>query len=184
LDAVAQPIALMGIAGVLVAKASTVGRYSTAWTKAIAKHRDLLRYKTSPFLQAVAGSPTLGFLSKVGSSGLVTQVGKAAGVVGRVLSAGDIANDLAHRRYLGAADKVVDLGASALKESRNPVGYLLGVNVSLWKEVGVQASQQRLADWTTPLPNPFSGHNFRDVYLKTAGETALALGALVPKIAL
>ena len=181
---VKEPIALMGIAGMLVAHASTVGRYSKGWTTAIARGGNLLRYKSSPFLHAVAGSPTLAFLGKVGSSGLVTKVGKAAGVVGRILSGGDVINDLAHHRYQASAEKVVDLGASTLKGSKNPVGYLVGVNVSLWKEVGKEISHQRLEDWTTPLPNPFSGNAFREVYVKAAGETAVSLAKLAPEILL
>jgi hypothetical protein len=184
LGLVTQPIAMMAIAGMLVSKANTIGRYSKGWATAIARHGDLLRYKSSPFLHAVAGSPTLAFMAKVGSSGLVKTVGKAAGVVGRILSFGDVVNDVAHHRYAASAEKVVDLGASSLKGSKNPVAYLAGVNVSLWTEVGRELSHQRLEDWTTPLPNPFSGKAMREVYLPAASETAVSLAKLAPEILL
>jgi hypothetical protein len=175
---------LLGAAAVLVAKSSTTGRYSRAWTDAVTRFGPLARYKTSPFLNAISGSPTLAFLKRLDDMKLVKSLGKTVSVVGKVVDFGGGAIDLTKGHYASAADHFVDGGASILKGSKNPVGYLVGVNVSLWKEVVKEASHQKLADWTTPLPNPFNGTAWRDVYVPAGRDVIAQNAVLLPKILL
>jgi uncharacterized protein YukE len=71
-----------------------------------------------------------------------------------------IGESVAQGHYMDAAGTGYDGVATGLEAY--PPTYLYGANMAIWKSV-VQDAQQ--VDWTMPMPSPFEGNNFRDIYV-------------------
>jgi hypothetical protein len=167
-----------GVLSNLAGKSNVVGRYTNSYKSFVSGFGSSLHsggfwnYKQSPSLQEVNGSPLGKGVRRFESSfphvakGL-DHVGNAASVVGAGVSGFAIGSDLGHGQYGDAASAGYDTTAEILKSSKNPVAYLTGVNLSVWKGV-YQESQQ--VDWNMPMPSPFEGNNFTDIYVSGAWD--------------
>lgn len=165
-----------GIAGGLGSLQKNLARgthYDTLYRKLIKLDdgNDFLKYKKSPVLKTLFANKGLTavnsflekshlatVLDKVGAVGTAMDVGKDGYQALDALSKGDRFDAFSHG---------VDATADLLKGSKNPVAYLLGVNMSLYKKDAELAAQ---IDWKEGLPNPFSGDNLKTVYLAEAKD--------------
>lgn len=147
--------------------------YSAMWRSLIKldNGHDFFKYKKSPVLKMLYANGELNrvssFLEKthatkilgtVGNVGTVMDTGKAVFQADDALSKGD---------WFGAFSHGADATADVLKASKNPVTYLVGLNMSLYKKDAELAAQ---VDWKAGLPNPFSGDNLKTVYLAEAKD--------------
>lgn len=151
-----------------------VGRYDKTWTEVMKLDRDgsLLKYKQSPVLHWLHDNPGVqkvgGVLDDPHAAKVLDIAGKGGNAIGLAsagidgVKAGDQA--FAHHNYGAAGGDLVDATATGLKTSKNPVAYLAGVDITLVKEDYDLA--QRI-DWKQGIPSPFSGDNFRTIYVPT-----------------
>jgi hypothetical protein len=100
-----------------------------------------LRYKQSPALQMLAHSPLKHFADNPVLSGL----GKAGGALSVGVAGIDLVESVGHGDLAGAGDSGIDMAASGLKATGNPVAYGIGVNLMIWKDVGKAATD---VDWS------------------------------------
>lgn len=166
-------LGFLGPAALLVAPASTRGRYSNAWRRVIAVGGDFVRYKSSPILQGLAGNRALRGLRSVSELGPVKAVSRGLGWIGTAASVGRVVNAVRHGNAFDVFTAGVDAVADGLKGSKNPVLYLAGAGVSAWQEFGTQLSTSMTnGTWTTMPPNPFENDAWRTVYLGAAPNIA------------
>jgi uncharacterized protein YukE len=159
--------------GDLASNKWVTGRYHKTWTRLVNLDRDssLFRYKKSPVLHALHDNA---LVQRAGHLLTATHGGKlleALGPAGAIMSGVGIAADggqalmaVHDHQYAKAGGDLVDAAADGLKTSKNPVAYLIGANIVIWKENYDLASQ---IDWKQGIPNPFDAETFRDDYVPT-----------------
>lgn len=149
------------------------GRYDKTWTRLVNLDRDssLFRYKKSPVLHALHDNALVQRAGRLLTETHAGSVLESLGTVGTVMGwaavgsdAGQAAIALHDHQYASAGGDLVDATADGLKNSKNPVAYLAGVDIILAKEDYDLASQ---IDWKQGIPNPFDGDTFRQDYLPT-----------------
>ncbi len=129
-----------------------IGDYTKAWHAAISAGdslgfpSDLLRFKRSPVFQVLNSvfSPIEGPLSAIADNKLIAGLGNAMGWVSVGSHGVEALRSLGQHHYVDAALSAGDTTADVLK-TKGPVGYLGGVAVQTWAEVG-RAAQD--IDWS------------------------------------
>jgi uncharacterized protein YukE len=166
----------IGVADLLTRAASTTGRYTRTWQQATSFLGDLAHYKRSPFLQWASDQPWLR-----GPAGLQRHLHGAGSLFGGIDIGGEVfgaVEDLRGGRLADAADHAVDAVSLGLKQTDNPVTYLVGVNVAIWKDA-VQAARD--IDWHAGVPNPFEGDNLRTVWAPAFRDATMTVVSRLPK---
>lgn len=156
---------------------STTGRYTNTWNRVIDTLGPFARYKSSPLLTFLNQQPTYrslhGLAQEVDSNKLFGAVGTAASIVG-VVDHGSKGLDAAlHGRTGDALNETSDLVSGGLKSSKNPVTYLIGVNVAIWSDVVEEATK---VHWSEGLPDPTKDGNFTTMYVPVFTDAVRQVG--------
>jgi uncharacterized protein YukE len=169
LSAVETPLEkIMEVAG----NKDVTGRYDKAWTRLMEldNNSPLLKYKQSPVLQWLHDNPHVqranDLLTQAHAPAVLDKldkIGAGMSVLSAGVSGGEAGADLAQHHYASAGGHLVDLTAGALKSSDNPVAYLAGFDISLYKK-DFELAQQ--IQWNN-IPNPFDPGVFRSDYVPT-----------------
>jgi len=142
-------------------------------------------YKQSPTLLGFHDNPHVQLAGRILRETHLSTVVKALGPVGMVMGAVSVVGDVQHARadaqagrYASAGGDLLDATADGLKTSKNPVAYLIGANIVIWKEDFDLASG---IDWKQGIPNPFDAETFRDDYVPTFKSIPGQLGHTIVK---
>lgn len=157
----------------------SLGSYTEAWQSLIdntGRFGDLLRFQDSPVLQQLGRIPELRAIGNLADSIPVKSLSAASGVLGVGGGLWDMGRGMLNGDAGAAAIGASDAASAALKMSPNPVLYLAGANVSIWTDVARNADDfvGAIKEWQ-PLPSPFDGNSFRDVYLQSAKDVGAEL---------
>lgn len=161
---------VLGPLGMLTLK--TTGRYTNLWRSVISASGPFMAYKSAPLLTGLNRLAPYQWAHRV--AGVVDDLPfvQAAGRGFAAVSLADKGLDLidaARRGDVGdAIGTGVDAAASGLKLSKNPVAYLVGVNLSVWSDVVEQAGE---VDLRQGLPNPFAEGSWSNIYVPALKET-------------
>jgi len=184
LDPVDQVTAALDLVDDLAGNKWVTGRYHKTWTRLVNLDRDssLFRYKKSPVLHALHDNA---FVQRAGHLLTATHADEVLGPAGAIMSVMSIAADggqalmaVHDHQYAKAGGDLVDATADGLKTSKNPVAYLIGANIVIWKEDFDLASG---IDWKQGIPNPFDAETFRDDYVPTFKSIPGQLGHTIVK---
>ena len=146
------------------------GRYDKTWTRLLEldSNSPLLKYKQSPVLQWLHDNPHVqqanDLLTEAHAPAVLDKldkIGTGMSVLSAGVSGGEAGADLAQHHYASAGGHLVDLTAGALKSSDNPVSYLAGFDISLYKK-DFELAQQ--IQWNN-IPNPFDPGVFQNDYV-------------------
>jgi len=147
--------------------------YGKQWSRLLELDHDspFLKYKESPILNSLhdntyvqRAGEILGDSHPAAVLGTLDKAGKGLGYVTTGVDGALALNDLREGHYGSAAGSAIDATSSALMNSDNPVGFLAGFDIALYKKDYELASQ---IDWKQGIPNPFNAANFRNDYIPT-----------------
>lgn len=162
-----------GIAGTWGIASKIEGYVSLATTpferlEQLSDESTLLRFEDSPILNWLNDNPHVQeldeLMSKAGLADVldkVDKVGTAMSYLAIGTAAAASVHDLADHQYGNAFGQVIDGTAAGLKNSKDPVAYLAGFDLSLLQkdyELG------RQIQWSG-IPSPFSVSNFENDYI-------------------
>lgn len=151
------------------------GRYDKKWTQLIELDHDspLLKYKQSPILHALHDDPAVqgvnDLLVKTHGDEVLEKLGPAGTVLGGISVLADFGQAgaaFSQHHYTSMGGDLVNATADSLKNSKNPVLFLAGGTLALYKEDYDLGSQ---VDWHD-IPSPLSVENLRTDYLPTLGS--------------
>jgi uncharacterized protein YukE len=160
----------LGPLGILTLK--TTGRYTNLWRSVITATGPFMKYKSSPLLTGLNRLAPYRWAHRV--AGVVDgfPLVQAAGRGFAAISFADKGLDLVDAVRRGdAGDAIgtgVDAAAAGLKMSKNPVAYLIGVNLSVWSDVVEEAGE---VDFRQGLPNPLAEGSWSNIYVPALKET-------------
>lgn len=178
--AVPEIVGFLGLAHVLTRGASTVGRYTNAWRKVIDAVPEaasgLMRFKRSDSLWALKRVPGLRELGQLGDSMPVQAIGGALAAISAWEYGNTIGRGIAAGDGAAVASGTADATSLVLKSTKNPVLYLTGANISIWKDVFSRAGDfgAAIADWQ-PIDPPWKGTAWKDIWLPTVKEVGSGL---------
>ena len=200
LDPVDQVTAALDLVNDLAGNKWVTGRYHKTWTRLVNLDRDssLFRYKKSPVLHALHDNALVQradhLLTAVHDNALVQRadhlltavhgdkalkvLGPAGLIVSVAADGGQALMAVHDHQYAKAGGDLLDATADGLKTSKNPVAYLIGANIVIWKEDFDLASG---IDWKQGIPNPFDAGTFRDDYVPTFKSIPGQLGHTIVK---
>lgn len=160
----------LGPIGLLTLK--TTGRYTNLWRSVMAASGPFMAYKSSPLLTGLNRLAPYQWAHRVAGVVDGLPLVQAAGRGFAAISFADKGLDFvdAVRRGDGgdAIGAGVDAAASGLKMSKNPVAYLVGVNLSVWSDVAEEAGE---VDLRQGLPNPLAEGSWSNIYVPALQET-------------
>jgi uncharacterized protein YukE len=128
----------------------------------------LLRFKESPILQWLHDNPHVQQVSETLSNTHVSavldkvdDVGTGVTFLSMGISGDHLYHDLGQRQYADAGGEIIDMTATGLKSTKDPVLYLMGFDISLYQK---DYELSRQIQWND-IPNPFNASEFYNDYI-------------------
>jgi uncharacterized protein YukE len=151
---------------------TTTGRYTDLWRSVIAATGPFMAYKSSPLLTGLNRLAPYQWAHRVAGvvDGLpfVQAAGRGFAAIGFADKGLDLVGAVRRGDAGDAIEAGVDAAAAGLKMSKNPVAYLIGVNLSVWSDVVEEAGE---VDLRQGLPNPLAEGSWSNIYVPALKET-------------